>query len=34
MLEKEWRDEQPDVNEMGDCSIKQVQNDSKIYLLI
>jgi len=23
----------PDVDEMGDCSIKQKQNDSKIYLL-
>jgi len=30
---KEWRDEQPDVDEMEDCSIKQEQNDRKIYLL-
>jgi len=26
-------DEQPDVDEMEDCSIKQEQNDRKIYLL-
>jgi len=32
-LKKEWRDEQPDVDEMEDCSKKQEQNDRKIYLL-
>jgi len=26
-------DEQPDVDEIGDCSIKQEQNDEKICLL-
>jgi len=31
--EKEWRDEQPDVDEMGDCSIKQEEHYSKSYLL-
>jgi len=31
--EKEWRDEQPDVDEKEDCPINQQQIDSKIYLL-
>jgi len=29
---KEWRDEQRDVDQMGDCSTKQEQNDNKICL--
>jgi len=28
-----WRDAQRDADQMGDCSIKQEQNDDKIYLL-
>jgi len=32
--EKEWRDEQRDVDQMGYYSTKQEQNDNKIYFLI
>jgi len=31
VYEKEWCDEQPDVDQMEDCSIKQEQNENKIY---
>jgi len=29
----EWRDEQRDADQMGDCFVKQEQNDNKIYLV-
>jgi len=33
LIWEEWRNEQRDVDQMWDCSIKQKQNDNEIYLL-